>query len=346
MTNAVQQAWNAMARVLPDPLLARLSGGELVAPCFHLVTEGPAPPHVRHLFRCPDVPSFKLDLDRLLKGRTPVSLQDLEKSAMDGRPLPPNSVFISFDDGMREMADIVAPVCRAKGVPATFFLTTGFLDNRSLFYRHKASMLLDALETSPEASRRLNSQKLCEHFANLGMPLVEITDFLLRVRYQEAGLLDECARIIGVDFERYLRERKPYLTGEQVKGLLNQGFSIGAHSVDHPLFADLDLAEQIRQTRESLEHLASAFKIPVRTFAFPFVSTGVERSYYDCVFKMKLVDLLFCIGGMPEGYPRRIISRFGVENVRYASASEVWRAEAVRRMRRRLGAPARAQQAS
>src|SRR4051794_17646093 len=37
-------------------------------------------------------------------------------------------VAVTFDDGYRECHDIALPILRSYGVPAVFFLTTGFLD--------------------------------------------------------------------------------------------------------------------------------------------------------------------------------------------------------------------------
>ena len=57
--------------------------------------------------------------------------------------LPPNSFLLTFDDGFREIYDIIAPILLDKGIPATFFISSGFLDNRELCYQHKASLLVE-----------------------------------------------------------------------------------------------------------------------------------------------------------------------------------------------------------
>jgi hypothetical protein len=35
-----------------------------------------------------------------------------------------------------------------------------------------------------------------------------------------------------------LKANKPYLTTEQIKDMINRGFCIGSHSVNHPFFKD------------------------------------------------------------------------------------------------------------
>jgi len=61
----------------------------------------------------------------------------------NGQPLTRQSFFLSFDDGLREPLDIIAPILKQKGVPATFFVNTATLDNLEMLYRHKASLLVD-----------------------------------------------------------------------------------------------------------------------------------------------------------------------------------------------------------
>ena len=54
-------------------------------------------------------------------------------------------MFLSFDDGLREIANEIAPLCRQVGVPATFFVNSASLDNRFLCFRNKASLLIEKL---------------------------------------------------------------------------------------------------------------------------------------------------------------------------------------------------------
>jgi peptidoglycan/xylan/chitin deacetylase (PgdA/CDA1 family) len=325
---------NVATRALPARVLGSLAGENLIAPCYHLVCESEPPQHVRQLFQCPDPRTFEKDLDRLLKHHIPVSLNDLEEHVRLGKKLPRHAVFVSFDDGMREMDEIVSPLCLRKGIPATFFLTTAFLDNRVLGFRHKASILLDELK-----GMAANGKKLEEIRRRMGLRGVQVADvpvFLRGVRYRQTNYLDECAVVMGIDFDEYLSDKKPYLTEAQVESLMDKGFSIGGHSVDHPLFADLDFGEQVAQTQGCMEHLAQRFAVRSRAFAFPFVSTGVSNEYYDTVFGKGIVEMVFCIGEIPSGYNPRIVKRFGVESSQNRSATAAWRKYASSSLKNRL----------
>src|SRR5262249_21009353 len=88
------------------------------APCYHLVSDSP-PAHVRHLYVPRRLQEFESELDYLLSHFRFVALAELLTWAKEGRSVPSKTVFLSFDDGLREAKEIVAPVLLRKGVPAT-----------------------------------------------------------------------------------------------------------------------------------------------------------------------------------------------------------------------------------
>ena len=51
-----------------------------------------------------------------------------------GTPLPKCAVMVTFDDGFRDHHEIALPVRQRRGVPALFFLSTGYTDSQSTFW--------------------------------------------------------------------------------------------------------------------------------------------------------------------------------------------------------------------
>ncbi|HYL99146.1 MAG TPA: polysaccharide deacetylase family protein [Blastocatellia bacterium] len=323
-----------MVSGIPVSLLQLVFSDSLTAPCYHLVSDDP-PAHVRSLFACQRPAEFERDLDFLLKRYRVVSLNDLHQSARTGRPLPKNSLFLSFDDGYRESIDLIAPVLLRKGAPATFFLTTAFLDNRVLGYRHKASLLVARSEEEGIQRAAAIVREICQKSR---VPSVELPprEFFLSRKYPETAILDVCAEELGVSFDDYLAKAQPFLTSDEVRKLLDYGFTVGGHSVDHPLYAGLPLEQQVAQTRDCLAFLIQSFKLRTKAFAFPFVSDGVDRRFYDAMFAEGVADLIFCIGAVPEGREPRVVERFGVETAVRMGIRERLRGEYSRRLTRRL----------
>lgn len=234
--------------MLPLKLLQPGAGGPLFLPFYHLVSDEPAP-HVRHLYPVVSSRRFRADLEWILRHYKPVELEALEQPVHGGKPV----FHLSFDDGLRQCAEVVAPILVEKGIPATFFINPSFVDNQDLMYRYKASLLA---EFQPERKREV-----------------------LSVSYRDRAMLDELAQRVGLEFDSFLRMYRPYMSLDQLDSLVRQGFSLGGHSLDHPMYKALEVVEQVRQTVESVEWVVSRWQMPA-AFAFPFTDDGVTSLFF------------------------------------------------------------------
>jgi peptidoglycan/xylan/chitin deacetylase (PgdA/CDA1 family) len=234
--------------ILPLKLLQPGAGGPLFLPFYHLVSDDPAP-HVRHLYPVVSSRRFRADLEWILRHYEPVELAALGQVRYGGKPV----FHLSFDDGLRQCAEVVAPILIEMGIPATFFINPSFVDNQGLMYRYKASLLA---EFWPDRKREV-----------------------LSIGYSDRAMLDEIAQRVGLDFGIFLSTYRPYMGIVHLNSLAQQGFTLGGHSLDHPMYKSLEIAEQVRQTVESVEWVGSRWKMPA-AFAFPFTDDGVSSRFF------------------------------------------------------------------
>ena len=260
----------------------------LLAPFYHFVSDEEVP-HIKHLFGHRTIDQFKEDMEFFLKYYHPITLNDVLVYARTGNRLPEKSFFLSFDDGLRENYDIIAPILKEMGIPATFFVTTAALDNSDMLYKHKASLLVDHLATLQP--KNLGGARSV--LAKYGIQNNDSAAGVLSVTYKSRDVLDEIARSFDLDFEEYLARKRPYLSTSEIKRLISEGFTVGAHSIDHPLYAELSIEEQLRQTRESVNAVTQAFELNYRTFAFPFFDKGVSKRFFSRVLTENIVDVVF-----------------------------------------------------
>ena len=189
----------------------------MILPFYHVVTNEDNE-HLSQLYSVKTIKEFKNDLDFLVKNYKPISLQELIEFNKSGHKPEEKCFHLTFDDGLKELYTIVAPILKEKSIPATFFINTDFLDNQQLFYRFKANLL-------------------AEKYAATGM---------LDLPYGEEEAMDELAETLDFSFDDYLVKEQPYLTTTQVKELINDGFTIGGHSINHPLFKKITEEEQVK----------------------------------------------------------------------------------------------------
>lgn len=305
----IKKNLDTILSIIPYSVLRKLTGIDPSVPFYHIVSDENVP-HVKQLYPYPNVKEFREDMDFFLRNYSPISLRDLMDSLKGDRRLPKNPFLLTFDDGLREMYDIVSPVLKEKGIPATFFLATDFLDNKQLFYRHKASILIEHFQRSSELS---HLDKIRGIFLR---NRIEFTDFkatVLSVNYQRKYILDEIASVLNIDFNDYLVKHQPYLNSGQVKQLIQDGFTIGAHSLDHPMYASLALKDQLYQTTESIRVLRERFSLDYSAFAFPFTDYGVSEKYFEKIFDSRIVDISFGTFGMVADIYPNSLQRFGMD---------------------------------
>lgn len=191
--------------------------------------------------------------------------------------LPPRAAAITFDDGYADNHALALPILQRHGLPATFFIATGFLDGGRMWN----DTLIEALRRTAEPSL---------DFDDLGLPGEPIG------RLPTASVDERRRAILAViDRAKYLplddrlalvariaaraKARLPddlMMSSDQVVALHRAGMQIGAHTVSHPILARLDEAEaraQIVASRTSLEHLLQA---PVTLFAYPNGRPGTD----------------------------------------------------------------------
>lgn len=297
-----------LGKNLSTDWLNELSKIKLIVPLFHIITDRNAP-HIKHLYKVKTINQFNNDLEYLLKFYNPISYDDFSTSLNHKRGNKP-SMLLTFDDGLKEFYTIISPILIRKGIPAICFLNSDFIDNKSLFYRYKVSLLIETIQT-----KNLH-RKILSEFPSVFNGKTSIKDTMLALKYMDRFLLDKIANVIGFNFASYLQIEQPYLNSIQIKELIKQGFHFGAHSLDHPRFSEISLQNQILQTKNSIETICNQFNLHYKAFAFPFSDRGVKDDFYFEIYK-NIADFSFGTSGLKIDRFARNIHRVSFENINY-----------------------------
>jgi len=295
--NTVLKKINKVASFLPSELLVKITNQKLILPFYHTVSDGGNMPHIKHLYSLKSEKTFEEDLDFLLRVYNPIDYDQFLAFKNNNRSPKKPSFLLSFDDGLREFHDIIAPILIRKGIPAVCFLNSNFIDNKGLFFRYKASLLIEKFQKNKD----LIEKKEVQNFLNaVPLPTDDISKFILSINYQNKNLLDDLAKTINYDFEDFLSEFEPYLTSQQITYLIDQGFYFGGHSIDHPEYQYLKQDEQLRQTKESVKEICSKFSLNYKTFSFPFTDYGVSKQFFVDLMTKNVVDVTFGCAGLKQ----------------------------------------------
>lgn len=282
--------------------LVRLSRQAVIFPFYHTVAEQPLA-HISKLYTLRTEGEFERDLDDMLKLFEAISLADyLEgKKRLHARPY----MVLTFGDGLAESHDFIAPLLKKKGVPAAFFLNNHFIDNKELFYRYKASLLLDQIAT--------DAPKLEQLAAYLDIPENRVEESILLIKQDQVALLDALLKEIDFDVALYLKDTPVYMNTEQVVDLVQWGFEIGGHSPDHADFSRLGPQEIIGQVRSSVEDLQARFQVSTRYFSFPFTSAGISMEVIHRLLDEGIAEVLMGTAGLKRTGIKGFIQRIPME---------------------------------
>ncbi|SFB73706.1 Polysaccharide deacetylase [Flexibacter flexilis DSM 6793] len=312
-----------IATAIPIRLLASVTGQKAIFPFYHLISDDNVA-HIKHLYPVRSTKAFEKDLDFFLKNYNPVELDVFFKLAKSGKFPKKNIFLLTFDDGLSQFYDVIAPILQRKGVPAICFLNSAFIDNKDLFFRYKASLLIDKIINKPLSLTQ--EKEIRKIFVDNSILIRDNTQAILSIDYAKRSLLDDCANILALDFSDYLNTQKPYLSSNQIQELRNKGFEFGAHSIDHPLYSQLDQAEQIRQTKISVNDISESFNIQQRLFSFPFSDVGVKKDFFDTIFDTShsIADITFGCSGLKKDICNLNIQRIPIEIEQFSAKQIVY----------------------
>jgi peptidoglycan/xylan/chitin deacetylase (PgdA/CDA1 family) len=302
MKNPKRKFLSSLAQPLKLRNLIRWSGQGVIFPFYHTVSDQVLP-HITQLYHLKSKADFERDLDQLLKFFEPLSLEEYLDRHGEKRAKP--SMVLSFDDGLKGCHKLIAPLLKRKGIPATFFLNNKFIDNKALFYRYKASLLIHQLR---------KDCRVLEKFAIfLKIPHEQVEASIRMIGYEQRALLDALAREAELDFSAYLRSRPVYMNSDEIKDLLDWGFSIGAHSSDHIDFRGLKQEEMREQVEASIKDLQLRFDISTRYFSFPFTSDGVSKGVVNSLLDDGVATVMMGTSGLKRTGKAGFIQRIPME---------------------------------
>jgi peptidoglycan/xylan/chitin deacetylase (PgdA/CDA1 family) len=284
----------------------------LILPFYHAVSNEDLM-HIKHLYKIRNQQEFIRDLDFFLKYFHPIDYQSLLDHLKNGKELRENSILLSFDDGLRQFHDIIAPILLQKGIPAICFLNSDFIDNRDLFFRYKASILIEKILKGQ--NKNLNNNELKKWLITKNVSGEGNVKDILKIGYGNQNILNELASLISFNFNEYLNLYKPYLTSTQIVDLKEKGFHFGSHSEDHPLFSELAIPDQIKQVQTSLDLICNKFKLDYKLFSFPFTDDGVSKSFFETIFDPQnpVADITFGCAGLKRDCISNNIQRIPIE---------------------------------
>lgn len=215
--------------------------------------------------------AFAAQVLQVARFATPVTISQVCAAVAGAAPLPDNPVLITFDDGYRDNHDLALPLLRRHGVPATFFVTTGYIQAGRLPWWDRISYVV---RRSAQATLTLGYPRALQLDLSGPPQRAQSKRALLRLVKQEVGLdlprfLAELSQAAAVEVDEAELARGLFMDWEQVAALQAAGMDIGAHTHSHRVLQTLTLAEAREELVAPRAELAQRLGRAPRAIAYP-----------------------------------------------------------------------------
>jgi peptidoglycan/xylan/chitin deacetylase (PgdA/CDA1 family) len=304
--NIRKKLYYNLCAALPLSALKSFASVGTLLPYHHTVSDE-ALPHIQHLYKYKNTKQFIKDVDYFLKNYKPISVTDLIDHTDKNKTLHKNSFLLTFDDGFKEIHEIIAPILEKKGVPAIFFINPAYVDNKALAISCKKSLLINEL---------INKKTTIEIFGNalnFKQPTVQKIIFSFKTnKLLQDIVFNNIANEIGFSFADFASNAKPYATTSQLNDLNKRGFNIGAHSWNHPYYDTIMLEEQLEETTSSCKFIKDNFTNKELCFSFPYSDTKISQLFFEKI-NNEPIDLFFGIQNQREEWNNKMLHRFNGE---------------------------------
>jgi peptidoglycan/xylan/chitin deacetylase (PgdA/CDA1 family) len=246
----------------------------------------------------PSVPTAVFERQMAYIARTfrVLTVEELAERSRRGS-VPRNALAITFDDGYRDCLTHAAPILVRHGLPATLFLTTGFIGTAEAPWFDQVAMAFKAtratsvvapwggpLDLGSRVDRLAAMERTLGYFKRL-------SDNVLRRHF------DQLLGALAVTDRTWFKDLM--LGWDDVQTLVRSGIAIGAHTVTHPVLSRVSPERASAEIVGSRTMIKSACGFVPKAFAYP---NGRPEDYTDAV--MRLV--------VEAGFTCAVTTRFGL----------------------------------
>lgn len=210
---------------------------------------------------------FRAQMELLSREFHPVSLDQVAGFVAGKTDLPSRAVAVTFDDGYADNFEVVAPILRELGIPATFYVTVDCIERRELPWPARLRFAFRTTRSEPwlSASGKTFSLKTPEDRERAYLHACELCCRLSGTAQREFV----CSRERELETASSPSPGMAMMTPDQLRGLRQEGHIVASHTMTHPNVAQLAAPEAQYELSQSKLRLEAMLGKPVRHFSYP-----------------------------------------------------------------------------
>ena len=256
-------------------ILRFLNRKKLLIIYYHRVVRKKELAEIKEKNMCVDIDDFDRQMKFLGNKYKPVSEKEIIDFIERGM-LPEYSVWVTFDDGYKDNYTNAYPILRKYKIPATFFVTTGFINKLAIPCEDYISKAINMT--------RLKEIKLALNGNEYKISLCGENDKrVARKRLWEIGgdrgiMTEKYFEPLVTGFDVKIEEIADlFMAWEEIEEMVENGFSIRGHTCNHKILSSLTKDEIAKEISGSKHEIEKRLGITLSSFAYP----GGKRNEYN-----------------------------------------------------------------
>jgi peptidoglycan/xylan/chitin deacetylase (PgdA/CDA1 family) len=217
-----------------------------------------------------NIDSFEEHLKLITKYCRPISLEQ----AISNISLPLNPIVVTFDDGYKNNYTYAFPLLKKYKIPATFFVTTGFIDQSHYMWTDRLEFMIN--------NTKIEYMDLLWENDILKLELDTVTKRMDTIRFAKSfakklsepkknSFLDKLQEVLKVEYE-WDKIPPIYLplSWDDMREMNNDDLiSFGSHTVTHPILSKCNKEQQRKELIFSQQRIREELGIDCNLFAYP-----------------------------------------------------------------------------
>ena len=208
-----------------------------------------------------------------------------------------NMCAVTFDDGWRDVYEHAFPMLRKYQIPATIYLTTGFVDEAAWFWEERSKYLLALMYEHARSHGYARERVLaaCSQLETFGLAEIlslrpsHLPGYLLdrgreMKRWDERRRADLMAMLESVVHQLVPDAPRPFMNWGEVREMAQAGIEFENHTVTHSILSELSPSDAEREVRSAAARIREALGRASVHLAYPYgkFDEEVRRQVQHC----------------------------------------------------------------
>lgn len=202
---------------------------------------------------------------------TPIDLTDAVLK-LENNKLLAGSIAVTFDDGYKDNFSDALPILKKMGVPATFFIATGFLNGGIMWN----DVVIESIKRTNKDEINLSHVGLKRYsLTTKGEKIIAIEHIINAIKYKSLFDREELITDINEICEVKLPDNL-MMNDDEVNQLYDSGMAIGGHTSNHPIFSCESNNVVEEEVLDGKFYLEKILHIQLSAFAYPNGKLGKD----------------------------------------------------------------------